>query len=140
MRTAAREREGKREETVHVCLWETDVVVNASLSEPTLPSIKNYRHIKAIAESTQRQFQMLPSSNDVERNYFPALCLRSSSRTDSSQVSLRLFLCKWDKLKRKPPLTCSTHAHTQTPLVFTESDHAEMLSNSLQNAAKVEDF
>lgn len=91
---------------------ETDVVVNASLSEQSLPPIKDYRHIKAIAESTHGQFQMPPSSNDVAKHYnFTACRLKSSPCTGSSQVSLLFFSCMWGKLKRKPPATCSTHAH-----------------------------
>lgn len=57
-----KESSRKREETAHVCMCagagETDVVVNASLSAPSLTSIKDYRHMKATAESTHRQFQM----------------------------------------------------------------------------------
>lgn len=75
---------------------ETDAVVDASLSEPSLPPIKDYRHIKAVAESTHGPFQTAPSPNDVERHYnFTAhRHARSSSHAGSLQVSLPLLSCE----------------------------------------------
>lgn len=115
MHRSIKESGRKRKETVHVCLClpmcvrgrEADAV-NASLSEPSLTSLKDYGHNQDNCWEHTRS-QMPQSSNDVARRYnLTALCsLRSSLHTGSSQV----FICF--KARRANVRGNTTRAHLQ---------------------------